>query len=196
MEFWRKTFMPKKSPLGKKRQGNALYIGEGKIEKRFLEFLNQSDFIQLGRFKEYRLMQDKLSMSDSLLARKRSKIFCILDTDCVEASNFSTLIHNVKMLKGICDGRVFLLIQNKNFEDELSYILDCKNLCEQFNLPHKTHKDLKTYLSQSVNYEKLISKHNLLRYCCRPDIFRVALENNNQKIDDASIILFEYCMQK
>ncbi len=116
----------------------VLYIGEGEIEERFFGFLNQNDFIQPGRFRKFNLMQTKLLRSNDLLKSFRDKVYCVLDTDCIETTNFDTLFHNVKMLRSICSGNVFLLIQNKNFEDELSYVLECKNLCEKFNLKHST----------------------------------------------------------
>ena len=119
----------------------VLYIGEGEIEERFFGFLNQNDFIQPGRFRKFNLMQTKLLRSNDLLKSFRDKVYCVLDTDCIETTNFDTLFHNVKMLRSICSGNVFLLIQNKNFEDELSYVLECKNLCEKFNLKHSTRKD-------------------------------------------------------
>lgn len=184
-----KTFLNRSAPM------RALYIGEGEIEERFIKFLNQNDFIQTGIFRKFNLIQDKFS-SISILYKNAKKVFCILDTDQIAASSFSVLAHNIKMLKSICGGRVFLLIQNKNFEDELLYVLDCKNLCTKFDLPHKTHKDLKKYLAQSVRYDQFITKENLARYCQRPDTFKAELKNQNVKIDEKSIILFESCITR
>lgn len=175
----------------------VLYIGEGEIEERFFGFLNQNDFIQPGRFRKFNLMQTKLLRSNDLLKSFRDKVYCVLDTDCIETTNFDTLFHNVKMLRSICSGNVFLLIQNKNFEDELSYVLECKNLCEKFNLKHSTRKDLKKNLAQSVSYSRIISKKNLIRYCRRPEEFKDELKNRHHESLERKIVLFESsCMKK
>ena len=175
----------------------VLYIGEGEIEERFFDFLNQNDFIQTGLFKRLNLMQKKLSGSNDLLKKIMDKVYCVLDTDCIETTNFDTLLHNVKMLRSICPRNIFLLIQNKNFEDELSYVLECKNLCERFKLKHSTQSDLKRHLAQSVSYSRIISKKNLIRYCRRPEDFKTELKNQNKNSLERKIVLFESsCMKK
>ena len=128
-----------------------------------------------GRFRKFNLMQDKLSSSSDLLKKIMDKVYCVLNTDCVAATNFRTLAHNVKLLKSICPVNIFLLIQNKNFEDELSYVPECNNLCDKFNLKHSSQKDLKRHLAQSVSYSKIVSKENLTRYCRRPDEKKIVL---------------------
>ncbi len=175
----------------------VLYIAEGKIEERFFDFLKRNDFIQSGRFREFNLMQDKLSGSNDLLKKIMDKVYCVLDTDCIDKTNFDTLLHNLGMLKSICPRNIFLLIQNKNFEDELSYVLECKNLCDKFNLKYSSEKDLKKHLAQAVNYLGIISRKNLIRYCRRPDEFKDELKNQKQKLDDKKIVLFESsCMKR
>ena len=174
-----------------------LYIGEGEIEERFFDFLKRNNFIQLSLFKKFNLMQEKLSDSNDLLKKIKDKVYCVLDTDCIETTNFDTLLHNVKMLRSICPRNIFLLIQNKNFEDELLYVLDCKNLCDKFNLKHGTQKDLKKHLAQSVSYSRIISKKNLVRYCRRPEEFKEELKNRHYKSLERKIVLFESsCMKR
>ena len=175
----------------------VLYIGEGEIEERFFDFLNQNDFIQPGRFRKFNLMQKILSSASELLKKKMDKVYCVLDTDCIEAINFDTLIQNINLLKRICPVNIFLLIQNKNFEDELLYVLVCKNLCDKLNLKHSTQKDLKKHLAQSVSYSRIISKENLVRYCRRPEDFKTELKNQNKNSLERKIVLFESsCMKK
>ena len=175
----------------------VLYIGEGEIEERFFDFLNQNNFIQLGRFRKFNLMQEKLSGASDILKKIMDKVYCVLDTDCIEKVNFDTLVYNIGLLKRICPRNIFLLIQNKNFEDELSYVLECKNLCEKFKMKHSTQSDLKRHLAQSVSYSRIISKNNLVRYCRRPEEFKDELKNQRQKLDDKKIVLFESsCMKK
>ena len=174
-----------------------LYIAEGEIEERFFDFLNQNDFIQHGRFRKFNLMQEKLLGSNDLLKKIMDKVYCVLDTDCIETTNFNTLLHNVKMLRSICPRNIFLLIQNKNFEDELSYVLECKNLCERFKLKHSTQSDLKRHLAQSVSYSRIISKNNLIRYCRRSEEFKDELKNRHHKSFERKIVLFESsCMRR
>ena len=174
-----------------------LYIGEGKIEERFFDFLRQNDFIQPGRFRKFNLMQEKLPNAGELLKNKMGKVYCVLDTDCVETANFDTLIQNINLLKRICPKNVFLLIQNKNFEDELLYLLGCKNLCDKFNWKYITQKDLKRHLAQSVSYTGFISRKNLVRYCRRPEEFKAELKKQKQNSVEKMIVLFESsCIKK
>lgn len=174
-----------------------LYIAEGEIEERFFDFLKVSDFICSGRFRKFNLMQEKLSGASDILKKLMDRVYCVLDTDCIEATNFDTLIQNIKLLKRICPVNIFLLIQNKNFEDELSYVLECKNLCERFKLKHSTQSDLKRHLAQSVSYSRIISKNNLERYCRRPKEFKDELKNRHHKSLERKIVLFESsCMKR
>lgn len=172
----------------------VLYIAEGEIEERFITFLTQNDFIQTGRFKKFNLMQDELKDQDSLLTKKIDKAFCILDTDVVSKENISNLISNLKKLKKICSSDIWTLIQYRNFEDEIKFILNCNNLAKFLNIPYNTTKDIKTFLAQSIHYEKYITKENILRYCTRPDSFKEELKIYNQSTSKIRITSIEKCM--
>lgn len=174
-----------------------LYIADGEIEERFFDFLKVNDFICSGRFRKFNLMREKLSGASDILKKIMDKVYCVLDTDCIEKVNFDTLVYNIGLLKRICPRNILLLIQNKNFEDELSYVLECKNLCERFKLKHSTQSDLKRHLAQSVSYVGIISRENLVLYCRRPEEFKDELKNQKQKLDDKKIVLFESsCMKR
>lgn len=167
-----------------------LYIAEGEIEERFINFLKQADLIQTGRFKKFNLMQNQLKDSSNILAQNVDAVYCILDTDLVAQDNLDNLVFNLKKLAGICPKSVFCLVQNQNFEDELKFLLDCGDLGKFFKLPYNTTKDLKTYLAQSINYEKFISKKNLIRYCNRFESFAEKVQAVNQ----IRIVSVEKCM--
>lgn len=171
-----------------------LYIAEGEIEERFITFLVQNDFIQCGRFLKFNLMQNRLKDSNNILRSKKDKIYCFLDADLVSPDNISNLIFNSKKIMTICKNNVFFLIQNKNFEDELKFLLDCNDLGNFFKLPHNTTKDLKTYLAQTVNYKKIISKKNLIRYCSRYNFFKELLTAQGQNSPKINIIPISNCM--
>lgn len=171
-----------------------LYIAEGEIEERFITFLVQNDFIQCGRFLKFNLMQNRLKDSNNILRSKKDKIYCFLDADLVSPDNISNLIFNSKKIMTICKNNVFFLIQNKNFEDELKFLLDCNDLGNFFKLPHNTTKDLKTYLAQTVNYKKIISKKNLIRYCSRYKFFKELLTAQGQNSPKINIIPISNCM--
>lgn len=168
-----------------------LYIAEGKIEEKFFDFLKVSDFICSSCFRKFNLMQKRLSGSSDILKNNMGKVYCVLDTDCIEKANFDTLVYNVGLLRRICPKNIFLLIQNKNFEDELSYVLECKNLCERFKLKHSSQKDLKRHLARSVSYVGIVSKENLVRYCRRPEEFKDELKNQKQRSVEKKIVMFE-----
>ena len=173
-----------------------LYVAEGEIEERFINFLKQHEFIPAGRFAKFNLMQDRLKDTSGILTKKVSKIYCILDTDIVNEENISNLIFNVKKLTEICPHDIFNLVQNKNFEDELRYILDYHDLGKLFNLPHNTTKDLKKYLAQTIKYENYISDKNLIKYCSRSECFKEALKGIQQSIYKLKIISAREIMEK
>ena len=63
---------------------NVLYIVEGETEEYFLEYLKKESLIVPGRFAKFNLMQDVLKATDIILTNRVGKVFCILDTDCVD----------------------------------------------------------------------------------------------------------------
>ncbi len=156
----------------------CLYIVEGPIEKRFIDQLKQKNLFVLGRVQVFNLMQKKLRDRDSLLNKRVDKVFCIIDTDCREEENLRTLLHNVKKLRSI--GReIAVLVQKENFEGELGYVLQREgvhSLCGLFHLHHESLSDLKTYLSQNVQYDGYVTKDNVRRYCVRPEEFKNVLQ--------------------
>lgn len=186
-----------KKRTNKTRSKRVIYIMEGEIEMKFFEFLQQKDFIEPGLLQIHNLMQAKIKDGQNILKFNNVwKVYCILDTDCVDVNNLNTLIFNLKKLEQICRKNVFLLIQNKNFEQELSYILSCNNLCKLFKLKDKTRKDLKKHLAQNVDYSKLVTIINLARYCCRPDEFKIELKRHDQTRCENKIVCFENSCMK
>ena len=170
----------------------VFYIVEGEIEKRFIQALQQMSWIQIGRVLKFNLMQEILKDTNNILTRKIHKIYCIIDTDCAETSNIEKLCFNLKKLRSICQNNIFCLVQNKSFEDELKYLLDCNDLAKVFKLKYNSLKDIKTYLSQTVKYEGYITKENLVRYCSRSEDFTLLL--NHQNKSQIKIITFEKCL--
>lgn len=161
-----------------------LYIVEGEIEDRFLNQVKEDDYIIAGRVRKFNLMQKKLSAKNSILNTKYDEIFCIIDTDRVDTPNLQVLRDNLKQLQKI--GKIVLLIQHQNFEDELLYMVNSRNiktLCTMFNLSHGTVKDLKEFLNQKIRYQKYISKEMMRRYCARPEVFKRHLEETRSTIN-------------
>ena len=79
------------------------------------------------------------------------------------------------------------MIQNKNFEDELKYVLQCNNLGQYFGLKNKTVTDVKRFLADKVNYEKCVTKATLPRYCSRSRNFQQELLANNVKLKKSEV---------
>ena len=177
-----------------KKSEKVLYIAEGETEEKFIKYLIGDKFIQMGQFKKFNLMQNKLQKNNSLLAKKRDKILAIIDTDCLEAENIDRLISNISLLKLLCSTKLYILVQNKNFEGELRYILNHKNLNEYFGLKNKTFRDLKVFLAQSVNYKNHISSDNIKRYCCRFESFIDKLKECKKAISEKMIVSVEICL--
>lgn len=114
--------------------GRCLYVVEGDIEKRFIEQIKQADLIVPGRVQVFNLMQKEIREKDSILNKKVSSVFCIIDTDRKEVDNLQKLTHNVKKLRQI-GADVVVLVQKENFEGELGYVLEeegIRSLCRLF----------------------------------------------------------------
>ena len=126
----------------------CLYVAEGEIEQRFLAELKQLGYFVPGKFMKYNLMQKKVKHSDNIMAKKYTRLICIIDTDCVEATNLETFVHNLKMLKEICRN-IEVMVQKENFEGELSWLLGNKSLLKAFTTKFEGVKELKQFLAQS-----------------------------------------------
>lgn len=159
--------------MKKLSHGRCLYVVEGDIEKRFIEQIKQVDLIVPGRVQVFNLMQKEIKEKDSILNKKVSSVFCIIDTDRKEVDNLQKLTHNVKKLRQI-GADVVVLVQKENSEGELEYVLEEEgicSLCRLFSVKHETLGDLKTFLSQQVQYEGYVNQDNVKRYCARTDEF-------------------------
>ena len=149
----------------------CLYIGEGETEKRFIHFLRENDYIEPGKFVKFNLMQSELRKTSHIFAIRYAKIVCVIDTDCCADDNLNKFFANIKNLKTVCKKSLYVAIQNKNFEDELCYILECKNLGDFFKLKYKSVADIKNFLTNKVVYSNYVNKDKAERYCCRPKEF-------------------------
>ena len=179
--------------LRKMKMNKILYIAEGETEERFVKYLTSNDLIMAGRFAKFNLMQDKMKDTNNILTRTFDQVCGIIDTDCMEIENLDKLIHNIDKLKYICSN-IYILVQNENFESELKYILNSKNLNEYFRLKNKTTKDLKAFLAQSVNYKNHISSDNIKRYCCRFEMFMDKLKQCKKAISEKMVVSVEICL--
>lgn len=158
------------------------YIVEGETEKTFLGFLKESNHIAPGKIRIFNLMQKKLSPAQDFLSIRNAELFCIIDTDILSKDNLQCLSTNIRtMKKSIRQQNIKLFAQNKNFEDELCRLLDCKTS----ELPKKLHckeqgtKQLKRELANmSIDkYQKLFASAPLHTYCTHfPEKIRIHLE--------------------
>ena len=160
-----------------------IYIVEGEIEVRFLKQLIEAELISPGRIYKFNLMQEELKPISSILTKKVDEIFAIIDTDCIEDVQLKNIVNNIKTLKKI--GKLFVLVQNKNFEDELMTIFEqsnIQNLCRFFKLKNHSKTDLKVYLCQKVKYSDKINKENIKKYCSCYGSFQQILINKSPKL--------------
>ena len=151
--------------------GTCLYVAEGEIEKRFLTEIKQLEYFVPGKFMKCNLMQNKIKYSDSIMAKKYARIICIIDTDCLKQSQLETLRYNLKMLSEVCRN-IEIMVQNKNFEDELCRLLEKKSLLKVFSKAFDGVKDLKHFLAQNVIYERYLSSKELENYCAKYHEFK------------------------
>ena len=142
----------------------CLYVAEGEIEKRFLTELKQLECIIPGKFCKFNLMQKRVKNSDNIMAKHYSRIICIIDTDCAETVQLDNLKYNLNALTSICE-KLDVMVQNKNFEDELKRLMNTNNLLTAFNQKFEGIKDLKKFLSQKINYNNYLGVDRLFLYC-------------------------------
>lgn len=174
----------------------VLYLAEGEIEKYFLEYLKKESLIVPGKFSKFNLMQDVLKATDRILTNRVDKVFCILDTDCVDIIFLENLRKNFKSLGEISKSKIRLLIQKENFEGELKFIFETNDLGKFFGLKNRTDADVKRHLAGEVNYSKYITKEKLRRYCSRYTFFQDFIREKNFKLAKSEFVSIEACMKK
>jgi hypothetical protein len=109
-----------------------IYIVEGKNEEKFLSGLKNCDYIPCGRIFIENLMQNALNHNLSIFDKKINKVFCAIDTDVIKKHSLDIFNENHQWLAS--KAAVYVLVQNKNLEDELSRAIaaDKKNLYKMF----------------------------------------------------------------
>lgn len=150
-----------------------IYIVEGQIEDKFFKQMRESDLFSPGKIFIFNLMQEKLKPSSNILTKKLDEVNAVIDTDIINEGNLENLYHNLRILKSI--GNIKIWVQNENFEDELCYIMHCKNIAalgKLFKLKNTTLKGVKAYLSQDIRYREYISVNNIKYYCVRGEMFK------------------------
>jgi hypothetical protein len=172
----------------------VLYIVEGETERRFFRFLQQKEFIQPGKIAVFNLMQEPLKPTNNILTSKIDRAYCVLDTDCVEKDNLVKLMENRKQLQQICSkNKIYLLIQNRNFEDELRCVFSCKKIGKFLKLKNTRLEDVKRYLAQQIDYKGYISCENIKRYGTRSSPFKQRLIANGMGLLDSVFIDISKC---
>ncbi|AYQ56285.1 hypothetical protein MS2017_0546 [Bathymodiolus thermophilus thioautotrophic gill symbiont] len=95
------------------------YFYEGESEKKLITYLKDKGIIKQGKVRKFNLWEGDINRIIRMLS-KSSELYFIIDTDTL--TNKQLFKDNLKKLKGY---NVCLIVQNKNLEDELSYV------CEQ-----------------------------------------------------------------
>ncbi|MBE6102692.1 MAG: hypothetical protein E7200_11500 [Selenomonas ruminantium] len=151
-----------------------LYIAEGETEEHFIKEMIRLKCFVPGKFRKFNLMQKQLKNTDNIMMKKYSRVICIIDTDCISDDEVEKLKANLKMLSGICS-RLDVLVQNKNFEDELKRLLGKKNLLKAFPEKFDGLGELKHFLAEKIDYEKYIDKKKVSSYCSGSNEFKEEL---------------------
>lgn len=134
----------------------VIYIVEGETEQRFFEFLKARRYIKPGKIYRFNLMQQTLKQTSSICAAYYDRVYAVIDTDVADCAAVRRLQANYKTLLQVCR-HTKILVQNKNFEDELRYLLGGRDLYAVYNGGHKSLKDLKAVLAQRPQHEKVIN---------------------------------------
>lgn len=165
-----------------------MYIMEGEIEERFIKSLKAMGVIAPGRIEVFNLMQQRLKVTSGLLTMIYDRVIGIIDTDIVNHCELENLVFNLKMLSEVSKKPIYLLVQNKNFEDELCFMASVNSLQMLLGLKCHTLKDIKKFLAQKVDYEKLSSRVVFDKYCTRGNLLLSALDNESLKLPNKTTI--------
>ncbi len=168
---------------------NRFYIVEGETEKAFFDYLKEDQFIDSGKIRKYNLMQKVIPCGENFLSLRNAEYICVIDTDVITDTTPDHLTKNLKTLVRTTNSskKVKLLMQNRNFEDELCRILECRktSLPQQISPKIKELKACKQKLAnmRPEEYRRLLQGAPLLRipsvYCANPpEIIRKILEEN------------------
>lgn len=155
--------------------GRIIYIVEGEIEERFLKQKIRFNDIIAGKVYVFNLMQKLISDSSCIMTRKCDKVFCILDTDVVEKKNMEYLQKNCKKLKELSNN-IFLMAQTKNFEDELRFMLNTKDIASTLGIKYANVRTIKLFLAQTVEYSRV--ELDLNKYCQRAIDFEETIKHH------------------
>lgn len=165
-----------------------MYVVEGEIEERFIKGLRAMNRIIPGKIEVFNLMQQRIKSSSGLMTFHYEKVFCVIDTDILRSCELNNLKSNLEMLSEISKKQIFLLVQNKNFEDELMFMAFVNNLQMLLGLKYNCIKDIKTYLAQKVDYAKIKDKVDFNKYCTRWNSFTKVLDDNDIKLPKKVLI--------
>lgn len=166
-----------------------VYIPEGQIEENFFDRMKQKNFIKPGRVRVFNLVQREVKDSDILLQEKDVDFYGIIDTDHWDDVCKQRFLNNVVKLEHL--GKVYILVQDKNFEDELAYMVKPVNLFDYFKPKSRTNKGLKKHLMDekygdkklgTKNYDDKFTKEHFDRYCARGEKVKKELLSYNKKI--------------
>jgi len=107
---------------------NIIYYYEGETEKKLLHFLKHNKKIRHGKSKKFNLWDMKIkNIARNFPNPKKSALFFVVDTDKITEKDI--FINNITQLRtyNFC-----LIIQHKNFEDELCYSCEKNNNIQLF----------------------------------------------------------------
>lgn len=161
------------------------YIVEGPTEENFLSQLIKLKIIKAGKIFRHNIMQKKISYTSNILTKSYDNGYLIIDTDegNMNKSCLVTLRDNISTLKSSVRN-IFIIVQNKELEDELRYVFQNNSLDTIFSVKYNTTTELKRHLQKNNIYTQLIKQDRLTiemlqRYGTRPNEFRQFLEQNS-----------------
>jgi hypothetical protein len=139
---------------------NIIYIVEGENEKKLLKNLKNGEYIPSGKIFITNLMQIALKSTSSIFDKMIDKVFCVIDTDVVEKCNLDKFSKNYKLLTSKAKA-VYILVQNKKLEDELSRALKINNE-ELYKIFDSEGRDeFKTKFNKDNNLINKLEKHHI-----------------------------------
>lgn len=162
------------------KNNTYIYFTEGECEKKIIDVLKNTH-LQSGKIRVYNVLQKPITDYIIRQFKEKSVVILVFDTDI--ETNLSILQKNITLLKSAKNIKnVILIPQIKNFEDEIIYSTNIKNIQQLLN--SKSNKDFK---SDFINCRNILDKltdvgFDFSKFWSRshPGVFKTFINESNK----------------
>jgi len=134
----------------------VIYFYEGETELKLLKILKNTSRIKPGKLKKFSLWKGCFRKIQRTV-NKTDELFFVVDTDDIKS--ITIFKENIRLLRPF---NICLIVQCKNFEDELSYACEKSNAQQLFKDFYKTSgkNDFKSKFIKESSIENKLENNN------------------------------------